>query len=137
MTLFAILLVGILKFKRVILLFLFCLREFAHTRYEKTTWSNMNINETGMESEFGELYSSILICNQGKVVAPPVPSSFEHYTLSSHPLDSSHLATLSASALHFVTSTLAISSPPISLHIQILLPSEQGHHQRYCKLPWK
>ena len=90
------------------------------------------VNDSGMDSEFGELYSSILICNQGKVVAPLVPSSFCHYTLSCHPLDL-HLTTLSASAPYSVTSALATFPPPVSLHTQTLLPSEQSHHQQYCK----
>lgn len=93
------------------------------------------INHNGKGSQSGLLYSVILICNQGKVVPPRVHSSSGNLTLASLPLDFLFLQLTNLFCQKVASLSLATFSPPIFLHIQILLHVEQDHHQQYCKLP--
>lgn len=95
----------------------------------------INYNRKGSQS--GLLYSAILICNQGKVVPHLVHSSSGNSTLASLPLDFLFLQLTNLFCQKVAGLSLATFSPPIFLHIQILLLVEPDHHQQYCKLPWK
>jgi hypothetical protein len=107
------------------------------TWYESWTWKYWWIMKIEKDSQSDQLYFANHICNQGKVVAPQVPSLSEHSTLAFRLFHSLFSQLTTHSAPDVVSWSLATFSPPIFLHIQILLPLELDHHQQYYKLPWK